>query len=416
MSDQDPPITRRGLLKAGGLATLGAALGVPRLAAAAGKPAAEAPRPTPAAPDRVVPRRRMARAGVDVPVLGLGLPFDVSTHQLFLKQALKWGVSLWMTGYDYDSGNAQRGIGNYFARFPADRDRVFLGTNYARGPSDLHRSQDLALEESLERMKTNRLDLLLYSVTNEEGDPPDALEDWAAKAKADGRVRHVGLAAHHHMDRYLAWAARRPGIDIVLCCYNYRLSRDRVLVDALAAAERAGVGILAMKTRALGPAAEGGEADQELLAHFVRKGETLDQARLRAVWANPSIRSAVVTLASFEALGAMVQAATESPALSASDARALARHDDRTRSGYCAGCTHLCQPAVAASIPIGDVLRHLMYGNAYGERDRAARWFAGLPEGIRSALGTLDFSMAESRCPRGVPIARLMREAATRWC
>ena len=351
-----------------------------------------------------------------LPVLGLGLPFDVSTYQLFLKQALKWGVDLWLTGYDYDGGNAQRGIGRYFARFPADRDRVFLATNYARGPGDLQASLDEATRESLRRMATDRLDLLLYSVGDDEAEPPAGLVPWAERARREGRVRHVGLAAHHHMDRYLAWSAAHPGIDVVLCCFNYRLARDRVLVEALAAAEKAGVGVLAMKTRALGPSPEGGQADQDLQEHFARKGETVDQARLRAVWANPSVRSAVVTLASIEALGAMVQATGEPPGLSLEDARALAMHDERTRGGFCAGCTHHCQGAVDGCVPIGDVLRHLMYGNAYGERDRAARWFAALPGTVRAALSGTDFSAAEACCPRGVPIARLMREAASRWC
>ncbi|HYR03195.1 MAG TPA: aldo/keto reductase, partial [Syntrophobacteria bacterium] len=79
--------------------------------------------------------------------------------------------------------------------------------------------------------------------------------------------------------------------------------------------------------------------------------------------------------------------------------------------GYCAGCTRICQTAFAAPVPVGDVMRYLMYYHDYGDRDRARALFAELPAETRSRLRQVDYSSAEERCPQKIAIGRLMREA-----
>ncbi|MCK5552871.1 MAG: aldo/keto reductase, partial [Deltaproteobacteria bacterium] len=79
---------------------------------------------------------------------------------------------------------------------------------------------------------------------------------------------------------------------------------------------------------------------------------------------------------------------------------------------YCAGCTHTCESAYGEKTPIGDTMRYLMYYNSYGECDRARALFAQLDMDAKRRMPTLDYSLAERRCPQGVPIGRLMREAA----
>jgi predicted aldo/keto reductase-like oxidoreductase len=80
-------------------------------------------------------------------------------------------------------------------------------------------------------------------------------------------------------------------------------------------------------------------------------------------------------------------------------------------SGYCAGCTRFCEPALAAPVPVGRVMRYLMYCRSYGNPDFARSRFRALPAETRAVMGRVDYAAAEARCPQNMPIGRLMREA-----
>ena len=60
-------------------------------------------------------------------------------------------------------------------------------------------------------------------------------------------------------------------------------------------------------------------------------------------------------------------------------------------------------------------MRYLMYANSYDDDARAAAEFKKLVPNVAARLDRLDYSKAERRCPQGLPIAKLMREAKKKW-
>ena len=62
-------------------------------------------------------------------------------------------------------------------------------------------------------------------------------------------------------------------------------------------------------------------------------------------------------------------------------------------------------------VPIGDVMRCLMYCRSYGDRHRAISSFRDIPQNVRSKIADLDYSLAEKRCPQKMAIGNLMRNA-----
>jgi hypothetical protein len=52
-----------------------------------------------------------------------------------------------------------------------------------------------------------------------------------------------------------------------------------------------------------------------------------------------------------------------------------------------------------------------MYYHSYGDREQARALFAELPEETRDLAASLDFSSSERKCPQGLKIGRLMKEA-----
>jgi predicted aldo/keto reductase-like oxidoreductase len=166
-----------------------------------------------------------------------------------------------------------------------------------------------------------------------------------------------------------------------------------------------------MKTQGGGQVRTESETELKLAGRFLQKGFTDRQAKLKAVWENPKIATICSQMPNLTILMANAAAAMDRTSLSAEDWGLLQRYAHETASGYCAGCTRICQTALATPIPVGDVMRYLMYHHEYGDRDRAKALFAELPTETRSRLDRVDYSPAEERCPQRIAIGRLMREA-----
>lgn len=396
MSQKENQWSRRDFLRAAGKTGVGAAIAAPayRLAAASDK-------------QSVVPTRPFGRSGINVSILSLGGMFDISSKQIMMKQAMRWGVTYWDTADCYQRGS-EKGIGKYFNKYPEDRRKVFLVTKSdARDPKGMSR----LLERSLDRMQTDYIDLYfvhgIHRITYLDNDT----RSWAEKAKAAGKIRLFGFSAHRNMEANMLAAADLGWIDGIMMAYNFRLMHKDRMKRAVEACVNAGIGLTAMKTQGGGQVKTDSETELELAGRFLQKGFTNAQAKLMAVWQNPNIASICSQMPNMSILMANVAAALNRTALSARDADLLQRYARETRSAYCTGCTGLCETAIEDTVPIGDVMRCLMYCRSYGDRDFAVAEFKKIPPQARRQMTTFDFSSAEKKCPQKMAIGKLMEEA-----
>ena len=387
--------TRRNFLKATGAAGLGS------LMATADPLTAAAETPT------KVPTRPFGRTGAEVSILSLGGMFDIASNQVMMRQALRWGVTHWDTADCYQRGS-EKGIGKYFQKYPQDRQKVFLVSKTdARDPDGM---SDL-LNRSLKRMNTGYLDLYfvhgIYSIDELDG----STRAWAEETKAAGKIRFFGFSTHSNMEECMLEGAKLGWIDGIMMTYNYRLMHTREMKRAVAACVKAGIGLTAMKTRGGGPVSTDTDTEMEMAGRFLEKGFTDAQAKLMAVWQNPDIANICSQMPNMSILMANIAAAVNKTELSVRDAELLRRYARETQSDYCTGCTNICQAAVSENVPIGDVMRYLMYCRSYGDRHYAMAEFKKIPASIRGRMDAADYSKAEQRCPQKMAIGRLMREA-----
>jgi aryl-alcohol dehydrogenase-like predicted oxidoreductase len=168
-------------------------------------------------------------------------------------EALRLGVRYCDTAPAYQQsqdyyGQAFRAAGS------AARDGVFLASKTHE------RTRDAALrllDDSLRRLATDRLDLWqMHDLRH--GHEIDVIcgkggaLEAAAEAKADGRVRFIGLTGHHDPDVLLE-AMRRFAFDSVLVSINPADPRHRpFLPTVVAEARRQGMGVVGMKVLAAG--------------------------------------------------------------------------------------------------------------------------------------------------------------------
>jgi predicted aldo/keto reductase-like oxidoreductase len=359
-------------------------------------------------PDEAVsmPTRPFGTTGVDVPILSLGGSLDLPL--LILKNAFNWGVTYWDMAHSYMGGNSEKSVGKYLLKFPADRQKIFLVTkSYAWTLSEM----TAELDQSLERMKTDYVDLFFVHGIGSIDELGNDMKVWADKTKAAGKIRFFGFSTHSNMEECMLAASKLGWIDGIMMSYNYRLMHTDLMKRAVGACVKAGIGLTAMKTQGGGSIETNLETDLKLTERFLKKGYSDAQAKLKAVWENPNIASVCSEMPNMTILMENVAAALNRTRLSARDIRALHQYAQNTRPDYCTGCANICESTFNGRIPISDIMRYLMYWRSYADFDRAVKHFNKIPEDIRRQMAGLDYSQAEQNCPQNMPIGKLIREA-----
>jgi predicted aldo/keto reductase-like oxidoreductase len=405
MAEKKGSISRRNFLKTAGAVGVGSLL-----SPLESLNAAQAKSHSKESQIKVVPTRPFGKTGVDVPILCLGGAFGRSPSDLLLKQAINMGVCLWDTAAVYSGGRSEKNIGRYFEKFPEDRKKIFLVTKTYPMNADGW-SQDL--DKSLERMNTSYIDLLLIHAifdVNDLAPPIENAELWAEKAKSEGKIRFFGFSTHRQMEDNLMKASKWSWIDGIMFNYNFRIMHSEKMKNAVDACAKSGIGLIAMKTQGPGWF---NEKEQALFNQLVKKGLTIEQAKLKVVWDDQRIASITSDMPNMAILQANVAAAVNNKKLSLRDKQLLDQHARETAFSYCVGCASICESEINSEVPICDVMRFLMYARCYGEPERAKSQFKEFPLEVRKRMAQIDYTKAERKCPQRMEIGRLMREATT---
>jgi predicted aldo/keto reductase-like oxidoreductase len=346
---------------------------------------------------------------VKVPILSLGSTADIGSNQLMLRQAVKWGVTYWDTAPSYQGGKSERGFGKYFGKYPQDRQKVFLVT---KSTAWTLRGMTKELNRSLERMKTDYIDLFFVHGISDIDELDNDTKSWAEKAKAAGKIRLFGFSTHDNMEACMLGAAELGWIDGIMMTYNYRLMHTNRMQRAVDACVNAGIGLTAMKTQGSRSVKTETDTELEMAGKFLQKGYTVAQAKLKVVWENPQIACICSYMPNMSILMANTAAAVGKTQLSSNDQKLLQRYARETQSDYCTGCTNICESVITGHAPVGKIMRYLMYSRQYGEHGHACQRFKKIAPDIRRRMNDLDYSLAEKRCPQKMPIGRLIREAS----
>lgn len=355
-----------------------------------------------------VPRRKLGKTGVKISALALGGGSDFRESQILLQKALDWGVTYWDTADCYGGGNSELGIGKFFEKNPEKRKEIFLVTKSdSRQPAGIQK----LLDRSLERMKTDYIDLYFIHHLSKASELTDEIKVWAEKAKKSGKIKFFGFSTHGNMASCLMEASKLGWIDGIMTTYNFRVMQQPEMQAATEACYKAGVGLVAMKTQGGGQIET--EEDKKLAGHFLKSGFTEQQAKIKIVLEDKRIQSVCSDMKSIAILTSNVAAVLDKTKLSWQDKDVLGNHAQLTCSGYCAGCAEICQRALPDMPYVSDIMRYLMYHNSYGEKEMAKQLFAKLPGNIRNRLLSTNYSLAEHYCPQGLPISKLIAEAVS---
>ncbi len=210
-----------------------------------------------------VPQRILGRTGERVSAIGLGgwhlgLPQvgEALSHRI-VRAAIDRGITFMDNSWDYNDGTSELRMGA--ALEDGYRDRVFLMTKIdGRSREEATRQ----LEESLRRLKTDRIDLVQHHEVIRYDDPHRIFDEEGANralvdARDAGKLRYIGFTGHKdpHIHLHTLHIAREHGFlfDAVQMPLNvmdahYRSFERQVLPRLV----EEGIGVLGMKPMANG--------------------------------------------------------------------------------------------------------------------------------------------------------------------
>jgi predicted aldo/keto reductase-like oxidoreductase len=217
----------------------------------------------PGADQAGIPYRKLGRTGERVSAIGLGgwhLALPYVSEQLalrILRKAIDEGINFLDNSWDYNGGASERRMGK--ALRGGYRERVFLMTKIdGRSKREAARQ----LDESLRRLKTDRIDLVQHHEVLRFDDPHRIFEEDGANAalvaaRKAGKLRYIGFTGHKdpRVHLYTLEVAREHGFtfDTVQMPLNvmdahYRSFEKMVLPELV----RQRIGVLGMKSLANG--------------------------------------------------------------------------------------------------------------------------------------------------------------------
>ncbi len=400
----DSSIDRREFLRRGALA--GASVGLLPLGASAALAALE--------PPRVKAQRTLGRTGLRVSDIGFG-SFGLEDDVALVRYALDRGISYFDTAESYSEGRSEQTLGNGLRGY---RDQITLATKVGTNPDATRDVMMKALEGSLRRLRTDRIDVYFDHAVN---DPARVLNpewpEFVSHAKQAGKLRFSGMSGHGgRLVECLDIALDRSLVDVILVGYNFGQdpafyqrfikATDFVAVQpdlprVLAKAKAQGVGVIAMKTL------RGAKLND--MRPYESGGATFAQAAFRWVLSGGNVDSLIVTMNDRKQIDEYLGASGWQPP-SRADARLLERYEARNGATQCRyGCGE-CQSACPAGVPISDVLRTRMYAEDYGDLVSARSEYAALGAGASACLACAHRACTGA-CPHGLDIPELTSRA-----
>ena len=325
-----------------------------------------------------------------------------------IRRAIDGGVNYLDTAYPYHSGQSEVVLGKALAG--GYRTRVKVATKLpvwmVKAPEDF----DRILGEQLQKLQTDHIDFYLMHALDRPRWRDIVLKhkllDKAARAQADGLIRHVGFSFH---DEYAGFEEIVRGTDLWEFCqiqYNYMDTENQAGTRGLKLAAELGLGVVVME-----PLLGGRLADppKDVLAAMREQPvqRTPAEWALQWLWDQPEVSVVLSGMSTMEQVEQNLKAAEgASPrSFSASDHAVIAKAQQIyrsrtkipcTRCGYCVPCP------TGVNIPLNfDTYNYAhLFDDLAGARFRYSVFFTEEQRaGNCAACGE-----CEEKCPQKIPI------------
>jgi predicted aldo/keto reductase-like oxidoreductase len=230
---------------------------------------------------------------------------------------------------------------------------------------------------------------------------PDGAVAQMQRARAEGKIRHIGVSAH---DPDIALRAVQTGeFDTIQTPYN--IAKPQAAEKLFPYCLEHDIGVICMKPIAGGALA----TPHELQQHLAGKEVPTATHALRFVLSQPAVSVAIPGMDSILEVDENVAVAAGDTIAPLSDAD-IARIRERLAllgEQFCHNCAY-CDAVCSADLPLSRIFALERYYKLYALRDLAQQWFKELGRGAHECL---DCGECEKKCPYLLPIRERLKQA-----
>lgn len=353
------------------------------LAGAAATQVSAAPRPR---------YRTLGKTGLKVTELGFGC--ESASDPMIYRRGLELGINFYDTARTYESGNAERVLGQTLGA--RRKDVVLCSRSYANTGAEFTKD----LDTSLKTVGADYFDVYYIGAKDNPAQVSDDLLEAQVAAQKAGKMRFRGFSTHRNAAMEPVF--RRGKFDVALLVYNFtqgKPGRPSTEGDqAMAQRSKEGLGVVAMKVMA------GGARMTNRSVFEKHPGAPL--SALKWAMRTPNVHTTIVRMSSLAQLEQNARVMTES-FTQEDDANLQAALPQVTPyiCRMCGACDGVCPRGVPAS----DLVRYAMYAEDYHDFAMGYERFQMLPAAVRE-VSCSDCAACPIRCPNGVRVReRLIR-------
>lgn len=336
--------------------------------------------------------RVLGKTGLKVTSVGCGCM--VTSDASVIERAADMGINYFDTSRNYQHGNNERLVGQ---ALKGKRQSIWLSSKCDA------KTREAVLQEldaSLSELGTDHLDVWYLHGKNSPSETPDELFEAQQIARQKGKIRFAGVSTHNSKDM-VPFLVKKGATDVVLATYNFTM--DKAFSDAMAQADAAGLGVVAMKVMAGGFRRK--RPDDPVGSKLKREGAML--AALKWVLKDTHVHTTIPGITDMDQLEENLKAMTEP--YSPRDERLLARQLDFISPLYCRMCGE-CDGDCVKGLPVADVLRYVMYADGYGQFELGRDHFKQLPAELAS-VRCGDCPTCTVKCRFGVKVPQRLSRA-----